>query len=87
MQCSKRIRVQRNCLVTRIRNLIRIREKGHDVTVVTVHGRRVKSRVLSVPARLVLSGIRVVVEGTSTVSGSRRIIPNTPPDPEEGLES
>ena len=37
-----------------------------------------KSRVLSVPARLVRSCIRVVVGGTSTVSGSRRIIPNTP---------
>ena len=49
------------------------------MTVVTVRVRavsRVKSRVLSVPARLVWPGIRVVVGGTSTVSGSRRGIPN-----------
>ena len=36
---------------------------------------------------MILPGILVVVGGTSTVSGSRRIIPKTPPDPEEGLES
>ena len=61
---------------------------GDDVTVMTVHGRvisRVKRRVLSVPIRILLQGIRVVVGETSTVSGSRRIIPNTPPEPKEGL--
>ena len=52
------------------------------MTVVTVQGRvitRVKSRVLSVLARILRPGIRVVVGGTSTVSGSRRIILNTLP--------
>ena len=50
-------------------------EQGDDVTVVTVHGRvisRVKSR-----ARILRSGILVVVGGTRTVSGSRRTIPDT----------
>ena len=51
-------------------------EKGDDVTVVTVHGHgRVvsgpKSRVLSVPIRRIWSGVRGVVGGTGTVSGSR----------------
>ena len=52
------------------------------MTVVTAHGRvisRVKSRVLSVLARLLRSGIRCVVGGTSIVSGSCWIIPNTGP--------
>ena len=64
---------------------------------VTVHGLRTycartvssspRRRSPSVPVRMIRPGIRVVVGGTSTVSGSRWIIPNTPPDPEEGLES
>ena len=40
-----------------------------------------------VPVLLIRSGVRVVVKITSTVSGSIQSIPNTPPDPEEGLES
>ena len=83
MQYSKRIGVQKKKLfVTQNPELNKDSEKGDDVTVVTVHGRvisRVKSRVLSVPARILRSGIRVVVGGTSTVLGSRRIIPNTLP--------
>ena len=54
-------------------------QSGDDVTVVTVHGRvssRPNSRVLSVPVRILRAGVRVVVGGTSTVSGSRRIVPN-----------
>ena len=46
-----------------------------------------KRRSPSVPVLMIWPGIRVVVGGTSTVSGSRQIIPNTPSDPEEGLES
>ena len=46
-----------------------------------------RRRSPSVPVRMIRPGIRVVVGGSSTVSGSLRIIPNTPPDPEEGLES
>ena len=53
---------------------------GDDVTAVTVHGRlssRPKGRADSVPVRRIRPGIRVVLGGTSTVSGSRRLIPNT----------
>ena len=39
-----------------------------------------------VPVLMIWPGIRVVVGGISTISGSRQIIPNTPPDPVEGLE-
>ena len=45
------------------------------------------SQHMTVPVLLILSGIRVVVKTTSTVSGSILSIPNTAPDPEEGLES
>ena len=53
---------------------------------VTAHGLRTycaltvsnspRRRSPSVPVRMIRPGIRVVVGGTSTVSGSRRIIPN-----------
>ena len=45
------------------------------------------SQHMTVPVLLILSGIRVVVKTTSTVSGSILSILNTAPDPEEGLES
>ena len=64
---------------------------------VTTHGLRTyctrtvssnpRRRSPSVTVRMIRPGIRVVVGGTNTVSGSRRIIPNTPPDLEGGLES
>ena len=49
------------------------------MTVVTVHGRvssRPKRRVDSVPVRRIRPGIRVIVGGTSTVTGSRQIFSN-----------
>ena len=62
-------------------------EKRDDVTVVTMHGRVISRMESRVPVRRIRPAIRVVVGGTSTDSGSRRIIPNTRPEPEEGLES
>ena len=81
------IRVQWELIfVTPIRIKYGIRKWGR-CDCVTAHGLRTycartvsscpRRRSPSVPVRMIRPGIRVVVGGTSTVSGSRRMIPNT----------
>ena len=87
MQCNKRIGVEKkNCLYYANPELNQDSEKGEHLRLctdwgssVTEHGlviSRPKSCVLYVPVRILWPGIRDVIERTSTVLGSRRIIPN-----------